>query len=168
MASARLARAVAVGGFVAQRAAQADFAERLLDAVQASRAGVGAGVVIDQRAHAALGRIDQADQRAVVDVVFVQGAVQPPPELLQDLAGNSSAARPGERDAAGQRAVEMGVAVDQGGHQQPAPGIHDFSSGPRRTAPALHRADGAVRANLDAAANPARGWRRRTSGRARW
>ena len=67
----RARAAIAVGSLVAQNPAQADFAKSLLDPVQASRASVGAGVVIHQRAHSTLGGVNQAHQRAVVNIVQI-------------------------------------------------------------------------------------------------
>src|ERR1051325_9156792 len=78
-------RAVAVRRLVAQSAAQADFAERLLNAIQASRARIRARMMIDHRAHAGFLRIDEAHQRAVINVVLIQRAVESPPQFLEDV-----------------------------------------------------------------------------------
>ena len=112
-----------------------------------------------------LRRIDQADQRAVVDVVFVERAVQPPPELLQNL-GKVLRRRARQRDAARQRAVEMRVAVDQRGHEQAAAQRRRLACAAQRRgrAAASPTPIAAVRADLDAAANPARGCASRRSG----
>ncbi len=123
---------IAVGSLVAQNPAQADFPKRLLDPVQASTARIGAGVMVHQRAHPALGGVNQAHQRAVVNIIQVEGAVQPPPELLQNLRKVPRGA-PGKRDSPRQCAVKMRVAVDQGRHQKLALGVEDFVVGRCRT-----------------------------------
>ena len=72
-------------------------------------------MVVHQRAHPALGGVDEAHQGTVVHVLFVQRAIEAPPELPQDLGKVFwRAAR--ERNPARQRAVQVRVAVDQRGH----------------------------------------------------
>ena len=143
----RRACAIAVGGLVAEDAAQSDLAERLFDAVQATGAGIRTGVMIDQRADPTLGGVDQADQGAVIDVVRVQGAIETPPEFLQDR-GKVLRRLTGERDSARERAVEMRVAVDEGGHQQATARVDDFFAGRGGRGRAGHGADRAIRPDL--------------------
>src|SRR5450759_2374676 len=75
---------VAIAGVVAGGAAQADLVKRPLDPIQAAGAGIRTRVVIDHGAHTAPGRLDQSDERTVIDIRFVERAVQTPPELLQN------------------------------------------------------------------------------------
>src|ERR1035441_759129 len=144
---ASAAAAVAVGGLVAGGAAQADVVEGALDGIQATGAGMRAGVMIDHGAHTAAGGLDQSGERAVIDIVLVKGAVETPPELFQNT-GEIGGRGAGQAHAAGQRAVEVGVTVDERRHEQAACEIHRVGV---KRAPAAHEADGAVGEDFHAA-----------------
>src|ERR1035441_6984621 len=116
---ASAAAAVAVGGFVAGGAAQADVVEGALDGIQAAGAGMRAGVMVDHRADTAAGGLDQSGERAVIDILLVERAVETPPELFQNR-GEIGGRGTWQAHTARQGAVEVGVTVDEGRHEQGA------------------------------------------------
>ena len=71
--------------------------------------------------------VDGADGRRQADRALVERAVEPPPDLLQDLHEPARRRRrPGH--AAGQRAVEVRVGVDEAGEDQAPGGVDDFAA----------------------------------------
>src|ERR1035441_3235461 len=103
--------------------------------------------MIDHRAHARASRIHQSHERAVINVLFGEGAIQAPPQLLQNR-WKVGRRRAGHVHASRQRAVEVGVAVDQRRHEQAAVEIHCFAVQHPAVA---HAPDGAVLQDLHAA-----------------
>src|SRR5450759_1681514 len=85
---------VAIAGVVAGGAAQADLVKRPLDPIQAAGAGIRTRVVIDHGAHTAPGRFDQSDERAVIDIRFVERAVQTRHQSFFRIAGKSAGGGP--------------------------------------------------------------------------
>src|ERR1035437_9696843 len=103
--------------------------------------------MIDHGAHAAAGGIDQSNERAVIDIRFVERAVQTPPELLQnrrEIGGRGT----GHVHAPHQRAVEVGVTVDERRHEQAAVQIHCVAV---QGAAGAHEHDGAAGEDFHAA-----------------
>ncbi len=78
--------AVTVGHAVGAHDADADLGARLGDHVEAAVDGVGALVVIDDPGRAAQQRLDRTETRRRAQHVEVEGGVEPPPDLLEDLA----------------------------------------------------------------------------------
>ena len=113
--------AVAVGDLVAEDAALADLGEGAGDSGEAAGDGVGAGVVVDDGGDAAEGRAGAADEGAEVDGLVVEGAVELPPELLEDL-DKVLGGLLGRRHPDGEGGVEVVVADDQAGDDEAASG----------------------------------------------
>jgi hypothetical protein len=96
--------------------------------------------MVDEDGGPGQGGFGGADEGGQEDRLFVQRAVEPPPDALQDLP---EVARMGGRTghAAGESAVEMRVRVHEPGHDQPAVQVETSSSGcGARPAAALHDA----------------------------
>ncbi len=132
--------AVAVGHLVAEGRAQPHLLDRAAQLAQRSPDERRRGMVIDEQRGARERRLDGSHEAGEVDGLRVQGPVQAPPHPLQDLdeaAGRD--ARAGH--AARQRAVEVGVGVDEAGQDDGAREVEDLfarAHGERRTA--LHDA----------------------------
>ena len=105
-------RPVAVRHLVAEHRAQPDRLDRALETGERA-ADEGRGrVMVDEDGGPGQGGFGGADEGGEEDHLLVQGAVEPPPDALQDLP---EVARVGGRagHAAGERAVEMRVRVDE-------------------------------------------------------
>ena len=85
-AAAGAVRAVAVGDAVRAHDAHADLGAGVGDHVEAALDGVGALVVVDDAGRAGEQRLDGAEPGAGPQHVEIEGAVEAPPDLLEDLA----------------------------------------------------------------------------------
>ena len=87
--------AVAVGDAVGAHDAHADLGAGLGDHVEAALDGVRALVVVDDAGRPGEQRLDGAEAGAGPQHVEVEGGVEAPPDLLEDLAERASASRGG-------------------------------------------------------------------------
>ena len=83
--------AVAIGDLVAAQHAHADLGARLRDHVEAALDRVRARVMVDDRGRPRLERLERAEQRAPAQHLEVEGAVDAPPDELEDLGERARA-----------------------------------------------------------------------------
>jgi len=106
--------------------------------------------MIDQRGCPVADGIYQAHVHAGGHILSAQGAIQTPPQALQDLWEIGRRFPSSGRDAAGESAIEMRVRADQPRHHQRAAGVQAFIIGvlplELRSGPDL---DDAVACDLD-------------------
>ena len=76
---------VAIGDPVGEQRPDPDLGARLGDHVEAALDGVGGLVVVDDRGRAVLERLEGAEHRRPADHLEVEGRVEAPPDLLEDL-----------------------------------------------------------------------------------
>ena len=107
----RALRAVAVGRLVAEHRADAEGPERIGDDVERAVDRVRRGVVVDERRRPGEERLHPADERGGAGRVVVEGAVEPPPDPLQDLQ-EVLRRRERVRHPARERRVEVRVRAD--------------------------------------------------------
>jgi len=111
---------VAIRDLVAERGPDPALEHCVRDQVEAAVAAGGARVVVEDGGGAVADALDERDQRARPDVLARERAIEPPPEPLEDLA-EAQRGRPGRREAARHRAVEVVVRADEAGqHDLPA------------------------------------------------
>ena len=125
--------AVAVGDLVAEAGAKARLAHGARDRVERAAHGAGARVVVDEGRRAVADRVDERHEGALVAVLGGERGVQPPPQVAQDA--HEVPGRPGLREAPGERAVEVGVGVDEAGHDDLARGVERSPLYPANSAP---------------------------------
>ena len=92
-AAPRPVGAVAVGDAIGAQHADADLGTRLGDHVEAALDGVWALVVVDDAGGAAQQRLDRAEARRRPQHVEIEGGIEAPPDLLEDLDESPSAPR---------------------------------------------------------------------------
>ena len=83
-------------------------------------------MVVNQRSRAVLNGIDQTHQRGILYAIFVEGAIQLPPQLFEHLH-KVLGGRTGDSHTTGKRAVEMGVGAHVGRQDELASGINLLS-----------------------------------------
>ncbi len=105
---------MAVGDAVRRAHPHADFSARVGDDRQRAFDRVRRLVMVDDRRAAAFERLERAELGRPLDQVEVEGAVEPPPDELEDLAEPGRHARRC-RHAARQRRVEVVVGADHAG-----------------------------------------------------
>jgi hypothetical protein len=106
-----------IGDFVAQNRPQSDFFDRVAHQIQRTLYVRGGSVMVKQTRSPGSGCVHSAGQRAVVDGLFVESAIQAPPDQLEDLIEiDGSAGRGGH--SSGKRRVEVRMRAYQTGHQQ--------------------------------------------------
>ena len=113
-AAAGAVGAVAVGHAVRADDAHADLGAGVGDDVEAALDGRRALVVVDDRRRAGEQRLQRAEAGRGAQHVEVQGGVEAPPDLLEDLGEVVRRGRR-RRHAAGQRRVEVVVPADEAG-----------------------------------------------------
>ncbi len=106
--------AVAVGDLVGAHHPDADLGAGLGDDVEAAVDRGGGGVVVDDGGRARLERLDRAEQRRPAHELEVEGQVEPPPHLVEDLREVGGRGRR-RRHAPGERGVEVVVRADEPG-----------------------------------------------------
>ena len=105
---------VAIGHAVGAHHPHAHGGAGVGDDVEAAVDGVRALVVVDDGGRAALERLEGTEHGRPADHLEVEGGVEAPPDLLEDL--HERRRRPGRRrHPAGQRRVEVVVAADEPG-----------------------------------------------------
>ena len=105
---------MAVGDAVRADDPDTDLGAGLGDHVEAALDGVRALVVVDDAGRAGEQRLDGTEAGARPQHVEVEGGVEPPPDLLEDLPERAGRGRRG-RHAAGERGVQVVVGADESG-----------------------------------------------------
>ena len=126
----------AVGSAQAKGGADADLFDRLLDDIENAALQALGFMVIDDGRGAVPDAGDQRDQGRIINVLGAQGVIELPPELFQDLV-EISGRGPGNGHAAGEGRVQVVVAVDETGHDDPFFGVDD--PGPDLGAPGFEK-----------------------------
>ncbi len=126
-ATARHLGSVAVGDLEAGREPDAHLARRARHGLEAPLDRAFARVMVDHGRDAGPGALDEADERREVDVFLLEGAVEGPPDPLEDLVelGGRLAH---ERHAPGERRVEVRVGVHEPGEDDAPGGVDDLGS----------------------------------------
>ena len=80
-------------------------------------------MVIDDRGTACPGRIDQRQQRRIIDILAIQCCIELPPKFRQNFFKITCRCT-GWRKAPCKSGIEMMMGVDQTRHDNTAPGIN--------------------------------------------
>ena len=132
--------AVAVGDLIAQAGAQAETLALLGDGVQRAGDLAVAGVVVEHGGDALLDGVDVERGGAGLGAVHHQVAVDGPPRSVEDLVEVCRVVAD-DGQAARERGIDVGVRVDEGGHDDAALGVDDLGVG-------VLRAQGGLLADL--------------------
>ena len=120
--------AVPVADFVAQAGPHPELLGHLGDLHQGAGDLTEAGVVVEDGGDALLDAVDDQGLGAGAGGLQIQVPVDVPPLAIQHLieVGGGVAV---DGEAPGQGGVDVGVGVDEAGHDDAAPGVHEFRLG---------------------------------------
>src|SRR5579862_4922163 len=135
---------VAVADFVAEHTAEPDIAHRFLNKIERAGDGIRRGMMIDERRRAESRRLDGADERAIIDRLLVERAIEFPPDALEEF-GERFWLRARAGHSADKRRIQMRVRVDHARHDDPAVKIDDCFS--RYDREALARCNNTIAGN---------------------
>ena len=132
--------AVTVGHLIAQAGAQAQTLALLGDGVQRAGDLAVAGVMVEHGGDALLDGVDVERGGAGLGAVHHQVAVDGPPRSVEDLVEVCRVVAD-DGQATRERGIDVGVRVDEGGHDDAALGVDDLGVG-------VLRAQGGLLADL--------------------
>jgi len=126
-----LAVAITIRHLIAEDATYTGLDESLGNHREGTRTGIGAGMMINQGGRSVGDGIQQAGKGAIFNVLWPEGAIQAPPETLENLY-EVGRGRILEGHAAGEGTIGMRVGADEARHDEASTGVQVFSGGVRR------------------------------------
>ena len=120
---------VPLGHLVAEAGPDAQLPGHLLDLEEGAGDGLVAGVMVEDGGTAGLDAVDDGGVGAGPGTRERQVPVDSPPHAVQDLI-KVGGVETLDGQAPGEGAVDMGVDVDERGHDDAAPGVHTLGVGP--------------------------------------